>query len=944
MSKPLKRALSASLQTAYKDEKAMVSVINFDSSLLLSYYQAKIAASLANSPPSTGSGSSSSSSSSGSGASSATASDVLPWNQTAPAQEVQDAQALETTNFIDLSKVPVFGGVTSDAKTEQDNQKLFALYNAVNTLMDLASMSARDGTSAGQMTGYNTRFQQGLSQIEAFVKSESFNNFSLQAASASSSVVGTAKIPSTTFGYTGASVQADDNVGDPIPGLSTDQSFTVSVTKSGVTNNIEIDLSDVDGPLTIDNIDKYVNQQLSDAGCTSRFKRVITEGSVDDPTNASWGIGITSGAGETISLSAPAATPALYLANTSGLTAPKGDSVADSQGRLLKLTTSGVQQGGFSTTMAPDTGTSTAAATAVDASGNVYMLGNATGDFGSQLNQGDQDVYLSKYDSAGNLQWTELLGSSGTASGMSLAVSPTGGVVVAGSTNADLTTSAVANGNNDSFITKYDAYGNQVWTTQLQTLNKNQANAVSVDAKGNVYFGGQTSGVISAGQTTAGGTDAYLAKLDSKGNVVYEQQFGTTGSDAVAATAISASGDLYVASVQNGQAVLSKYTGGDATQTPAWQMNLGDLQGGSISGLAVSGDKIYVSGTSMNGSLGANVTSPSSGGNDAFIAGVTDAGTSATSDFVSYVGTSGTEKAGAVAVGPDGTVYLTGSTTGTFAGESRIYQNTNNMFVAAMTGDGQVQWAHQYGGADGQASGQGIAIDPNGSSVLDALGLPRGTVSSSQSPGLLQATTLRPGDSFKVAIQGTAARTFTVTVESGETLQSLVNKINIEFGTTGKASVYYSGGEALKLTVSPGVTAKILPGTGGFDALASLGIQPCTLTAAASSSSSTSSSTSSSSSSSTSSSTSTQVFGLGLNSSLDISTAAGASNAKTQLSNVLNAIQLAYQKTNTPAGSTAAGTSGASLTSGSVDAYTLSKLSSYNLALSILGGSSSTTA
>ena len=40
-----------------------------------------------------------------------------------------------------------------------------------------------------------------------------------------------------------------------------------------------------------------------------------------------------------------------------------------------------------------------------------------------------QDVYLSKYDSAGNLQWTQLLGSSGSASGYSLALNPQGGVV-----------------------------------------------------------------------------------------------------------------------------------------------------------------------------------------------------------------------------------------------------------------------------------------------------------------------------------------------------------------------------------------------------------------------------------------------------------------------------------------------------------------------------------
>ena len=81
-------------------------------------------------------------------------------------------------------------------------------------------------------------------------------------------------------------------------------------------------------------------------------------------------------------------------------------------------------------------------------------------------------------------------------------------------------------------------------------------------------------------------------------------------------------------------------------------------------------------------------------------------------------------------VGHDGTVYLAGTTTGTFAGQARQRPNVNNMFVTALDSDGTIGWTRQYGGADGSSTGQGVAIDPQGSSVLDALGLPRGTISS----------------------------------------------------------------------------------------------------------------------------------------------------------------------------------------------------------------------
>src|SRR5262249_51177516 len=151
------------------------------------------------------------------------------------------------------------------------------------------------------------------------------------------------------------------------------------------------------------------------------------------------------------------------------------------------------------------------------------------------------------------------------------AVDPSGGVVVTGSTTGAVTTSAISDGNNDGFVARYDANGNQTWVKQIPTLAANQSNSVSVDASGNIYIGGQVSGgVIGAGQTQAGKGDAFLVKYDSKGKVLAENQFGSSGADSVAATATGADGSLYVASVQNGHAVVAKYAGGDITAAPTW--------------------------------------------------------------------------------------------------------------------------------------------------------------------------------------------------------------------------------------------------------------------------------------------------------------------------------------------------------------------------------------
>ena len=476
----------------------------------------------------------------------------------------------------------------------------------------------------------------------------------------------------------------------------------------------------------------------------------------------------------------------------------------------------------------------------VDSSGNIYVLGNATGNFGNQINQGTQDVYLTKYDSAGNVVWQHLVGSAGTASGYGMALDPAGGVVITGASTADLTTTSVANGNNDSFVASYDTSGNQTWIKQIQTLATNQSNSVSVDASGNDYIGGAVSGgVVGKGQTSQGNGDAYLAKFDSKGNVLAENQFGTSGADQVSATATGSDGSLYVASVQNGDAVIAKYAGGDITSAPVWTQDLGSLAaGGSIGGLTVSGNQVYVSGTTSNANLTAggqaSIAAASSGGTDAFVFNLTDNGSTATANHVSYVGTSGTDQGGDVTVGSDGTVYFTGTTTGTFAGQQRSVQNVTNAFATALNADGSIAWTEQYGGASGQSTGAAVAVDPNGASVLDALGLPRGTINLNPSVDLSSNTTVQAADSFQIKIDGVAPRTTTITIGPGETLDSLATKINAQLGSVGKAAVNYTGSaEGLKLTVNAGQTIDLISGPANFDALARLGIAAGVLSAPA---------------------------------------------------------------------------------------------------------------
>jgi hypothetical protein len=901
-----------------------VAIIGFDTSALLNYYAARL--------PLTASR----------GDVAPTPRQIPPWDFSIrkPPQERAEAAARSSEPYFDPKDRSLFAKTDAEASAQSqlaallkttlaresplsrgnpslgaDNNKLFALYNAFNRLDTIAKMANRDETPDGTRPGLDRDYQVGLDQVLEFLKTAEFANLAVLTGKKASSVTSLGTIAYAKLNYTSGPLAKSADVLSPLPGVSTADSFTISITKGGVTTDVVIDLADVPGALTLDNINAHVNDQLEAAGFATRFKRVQTGGDLTEGT-ATWGIEIKQTPGEGVELSSSQATPAVYVAGSTG----RGDNL---QGRLIKLTDlDGTPTSQFSANIKPDTGTAAAKAVVTDEDGNVYIVGNSTGSFGSALNQASEDVFLTKYDSAGSVQWTRLLGSAGSAGAYSLAVDPlSGGIVVAGSVTGDLTPTAIGGGT-DSFVAKYDRDGKQSWVRQIAPSSNDSAHAVSIDASGNIYVGGQVGGVIASGQTSAGGTDGYLTKLTSAGTLVYHRQFGTASEDAAKHTAIASDGNVVVASVENGHAILRKYDAADGTSAALWELDLGDLQGGALGGLTISGGRIYLSGATANASLtaggAASVANANSGGRDAFVFTASEAGSA---DFVSYAGTSASEQGGGVAVA-GGKIYLSGTTTGTFPGAT-TNSAAHNLFVAQMDANGAFEWARQYGGVDGASHGVAIAADATGSSVLDALKLRRGVIGS-PSTNLIEAQlTARAGDYFTLKIDGRAAtREVKITIAKGETLRSLALKINTALLFDGKATALpVKGGQALKLAVNDGVKVELVAGSKDFDALAGLGLSPQTLVAEAKDDDS-----------SQDTEPPFETIGLGVDGKLDLLTKSTAAHTHVVMMAAMALIKQAYNKIN------GLDQKANAAPSGPVPAHLQAQLANYQTALSWLSG------
>jgi hypothetical protein len=94
---------------------------------------------------------------------------------------------------------------------------------------------------------------------------------------------------------------------------------------------------------------------------------------------------------------------------------------------------------------------------------------------------------------------------------LAVAVDPEGGAFVAGQTFGTLPGQSSSD-LDDAFIAKLDSMGTVLWIYQLGSEGGEQATGVAVDPAGNLALAGHTWGTLQ-GQTSSGGWDAFLRLL-----------------------------------------------------------------------------------------------------------------------------------------------------------------------------------------------------------------------------------------------------------------------------------------------------------------------------------------------------------------------------------------------------------------------------------------------
>jgi hypothetical protein len=203
-------------------------------------------------------------------------------------------------------------------------------------------------------------------------------------------------------------------------------------------------------------------------------------------------------------------------------------------------------------------------ATCTDANGNVYITGSFQGTtitIGSYTLQntatGSNDIFIAKYDASGNVLWAKSEGGTERDFGYGICADINGNVYITGfflSTDIIFGTDTLINAGTygEIFIAKYDSSGNVQWAKSVAGTGADDAFGICIDTESNIYitgmFGSPT--LIFDNDTLhrigSSNYDAFIAKYDAIGNVLWAKNMGGTGSDASYSICTDVNRNVYV--------------------------------------------------------------------------------------------------------------------------------------------------------------------------------------------------------------------------------------------------------------------------------------------------------------------------------------------------------------------------------------------------------------
>lgn len=478
---------------------------------------------------------------------------------------------------------------------------------------------------------------------------------------------------------------------------------------------------------------------------------------------------------------------------------------------------------------------------AIDASGNVYTTGVFTGtvDFDPSTStynltsNGDNDIYICKYNSTGGLVWAVNIGGTYADNSNSIALDASGNVFVTGSfmgtvdfdpgtgsttytsvPNTTVVYKTFIRERNDIFILKLNNSGSFVWAKAIGAGGDDVGNSITLDPSNNVIITGIWADLnedydtldfnTGAGVNNLIGGGSFVLKLDNSGDfiwacslgmgidknkIIYTNDYGyyqEFQSAVCKSVKTDASGKIYIAGEHNGKLFYKADFDPDNSNT------------------------YYLS---VNANLNAFVWVLNSNGTFVLAKQFGDFETIAGYCSVNDIAIDGNGNIFTIGYFRGGIDFDPGSSSYkiTSFGYNKNGNYTNDMFVSKISSSGNFLWAKQIGG---QSDDNGLAIALAGNGSVYCTGYFSSKADFNPSKSTYYFTSKGSQDAFLLKLD--ASGNFKLAYQTGGTESD--RGADIALSGSSSTNIYICGYFGNTVDMDPGSSTANITSSGGIDA------------------------------------------------------------------------------------------------------------------------------
>lgn len=259
-------------------------------------------------------------------------------------------------------------------------------------------------------------------------------------------------------------------------------------------------------------------------------------------------------------------------------------------------------------------------------------------------NKGDLDYWIWKMDEKGDFDWQKSFGGSGVDLLQSIRTTSDGGFVLAGISNSKkgLDKQEDCKGNDDFWIIKLDAKGNELWQKTIGGSGQEKLHSITITTDGGYLLAGSSASYKSLkksngiedlyGKTenTRGNLDYWIVKLKKDGTVEWQKTLGGKYVDELKGIAVLKNGNYLVGGTSNSPVSGDKTEANfglndywllqlDTSGNVVWQKTIGGAQDDNLFAVTPTKDGGFIVGGNSNSPTSNTKTRGSEKGSDFWV-------------------------------------------------------------------------------------------------------------------------------------------------------------------------------------------------------------------------------------------------------------------------------------------------------------------------------------